>query len=413
MSKTNASFGICRADKFIGVEGIFTTLTVGGVVINGMAAGVTQVNTSTGLTGGPITGTGTILLADTAVTPASYTNANITVDAQGRIIAAANGVAGSSGVTQVDSGVGLTGGPITTTGTLDLANTAVVAGNYIAGNFTVDAQGRLTSAANGNVGVTSVATGTGLTGGIITGAGTILMADTAVTPGLYDPAAITVDQQGRITLAATSVIGTGVTNVATGTGLTGGPITGTGTIDMEDTAVTPGAYTNANITVDQQGRLTSAASGAGLNGPQSRGLSKIGNQNITVIQTPVGFATANVFDQGGLFGSRTSVTFGGATGLYPLAAQNVYVTGSVLLRNLSSAKNLVVELVRDTAGVNPLVLLGSTGNQNMLVGEELVYTVTCAVFNTVATYTVRVSTSINDGTLTVLGGPCTYIRLHL
>jgi hypothetical protein len=94
-----------------------------------------------------------------------------------------------------------------------------------------------------------------------------------VTPGTYTTATITVNSQGLLTAAATGAAYDRIQEDASnltqrrtlnfGTALTASDDAGNTrtNVVLADTAVTPNTYTNATVTVDQQGRVTSAASG--------------------------------------------------------------------------------------------------------------------------------------------------------
>lgn len=101
----------------------------------------------------------------------------------------ANGSAPGGVVTSITAGIGLTGGTITSSGTLSLSNTTVSSGSYGSSlqvpTFTVDSQGRLTTAAN----VTITPTWASISGkpSTLTGYGISLVSSDVTTALGYAP----------------------------------------------------------------------------------------------------------------------------------------------------------------------------------------------------------------------------------
>ena len=227
-TKTNVNF-----DTLFANSSNFTTFN------SGDAIGITA-NATTGTV--TVTNTGVArLLAGTGVT-LSGTTGNVTISTTG-----ANGGEGTvtSIAVSVDSSrLTVSGSPIVSSGTiaLDLATSGVVAGAYAQANVTVDAYGRITTIANGTAGgtVTSLglnpSTGISVSGGPITTAGNITVTNTGVTRLNAGSGIAVSGANGNVTVSSTNLADGTVQSVgltsATLT-VTGGPITSIGDIDVE------------------------------------------------------------------------------------------------------------------------------------------------------------------------------------
>jgi hypothetical protein len=183
-------------------SGVWQTLALGG--------GVTSILTGTGLTGGPITSTGTISIAATGVTAASYGNGTnvpqIVVNAQGQITSATNVAITASGIGAVASVSG-TANEITASGTtnvtLSLPTALTFTGKTVTGGtlsgVSIDgATNTLSNIANSSLTNSSITLGTS----------TIALGGTELAPAGLTSVTVTQDPVSNFQLATKQYVDT-------------------------------------------------------------------------------------------------------------------------------------------------------------------------------------------------------------